>query len=51
MNLMLPLGCELMTRELSTEELRLMEASGYSDKAIELYVNSVNVGPLDNPAL
>jgi len=51
MNLMLPLGCELMTRELSTEELRLMEASGYSDKAIELYVNSVNVGPLDNPSV
>ena len=40
-----------MTRELSTEELRLMEASGYSDKAIELYVNSVNVGPLDNPSV
>lgn len=38
-----------MSRNLSGEELKLMVESGYSKKAIELYVNSVNVGTLQNP--
>ena len=35
-------------RNLSEEELKLMTDSGYSKKAIELYVNKVNVGTLEN---
>ncbi len=38
-----------MSRNLSEEELKLMVESGYSKKAIELYVNNVNVGTLENP--
>lgn len=38
-----------MSRELMEEELRLLEESGYSKKAIELYVNKVNVGVIKNP--
>ncbi len=38
-----------MSRNLSEEELELMLESGYSKKAIELYVNKVNVGTLENP--
>jgi nitrogen fixation NifU-like protein len=40
-----------MLRRLSEEELQLMVESGYSKKAIELYVNKVNVGTLKNPSL
>ena len=39
------------SRKLSEEELKLMVESGYSSKAIELYVNNVNVGALENPAV
>ena len=38
-----------MPRELTKEELRLLKESGYSDKAIELYVGRVNVGAIKNP--
>ena len=38
-----------MSRNLSEKELKLMVESGYSKKAIELYVNNVNVGTLENP--
>jgi nitrogen fixation NifU-like protein len=38
-------------RKLSDEELKLMVESGYSDKAIEFYVNNVNVGKLENPTV
>ena len=40
-----------MSRNLSEEELKLMVESGYSKKAIELYVNNVNVGTLEKPSL
>lgn len=38
-----------MPRELTEEEMKLLEESGYSEKAIELYVDMVNVGILKNP--
>jgi nitrogen fixation NifU-like protein len=38
-------------RKLSEEELKLMAESGYSQKAIEMYVNNVNVGTLENPSV
>ena len=38
-----------MSRKLAQEELKLLGESGYSKKAIELYVNKVNVGELENP--
>jgi nitrogen fixation NifU-like protein len=44
-------GGEKTSRKLSEEELRLMVESGYSKKAIELYVNNVNVGTLENPSV
>ena len=31
--------------------MKLMAESGYSEKAIDLYVNNVNMGPLENPSL
>ena len=40
-----------MFRELTEEEMKLIEGSGYSKKAIELYVNAVNVGMVDHPTL
>jgi len=40
-----------MSRKLSEEELKLMAESGYSKKAIELYVNKVNVGILETPSV
>ena len=40
-----------MSRKLSEEELKLMVESGYSNKAIKLYVDNVNVGRLDNPTV
>jgi nitrogen fixation NifU-like protein len=45
------LGSEKTSRKLSEEELKLMAESGYSKKAIELYVNNVNVGTLENPSV
>ena len=44
-------GGEKTSRKLSEEELKLMFESGYSNKAIELYVNNVNVGKLKNPTI
>ena len=44
-------GGEKTSRKLSEEELKLMVDSGYSKKAIELYVNNVNVGTLENPTV
>jgi nitrogen fixation NifU-like protein len=44
-------GGENTSRKLSEEELKLMVESGYSSKAIELYVNNVNVGKLDKPTV
>ena len=44
-------GGEKTPRKLSEEELKLMVESGYSNKAIELYVNNVNVGKLENPTI
>ena len=38
-----------MPRKLTKEELQLLEESGYSEKAIELYVDKVNVGVLKKP--
>jgi NifU-like protein involved in Fe-S cluster formation len=38
-----------MSRKLAQEELKLLGESGYSEKAIELYVNKLNVGELENP--
>jgi len=44
-------GGEKTSRKLSEEELKLMVESGYSKKAIDLYVNNVNVGALDAPSV
>ena len=44
-------GGEKTRRKLSEEELKLMVESGYSNKAIELYVNNVNVGKLEDPTI
>ena len=38
-----------MSRKLAPEEIKLLEESGYSKKAIELYVDKVNVGDVKNP--
>jgi NifU-like protein involved in Fe-S cluster formation len=43
------LACEKMPRKLTKQELQLLEKSGYSEKAIELYVNKVDVGVLKKP--
>lgn len=40
-----------MPKKLSNEELKLMAESGYSKKAIDLYVNKVNMGPLENASV
>jgi nitrogen fixation NifU-like protein len=40
-----------MSRKLAEEELKLMVESGYSSKAIKFYVDNVNVGKLENPAV
>jgi nitrogen fixation NifU-like protein len=39
----------MSVRKLSEEELELMVESGYSRKAIDFYVNNVNVGKLEKP--
>jgi len=38
-----------MQKKATKEELELPRESGYSDKAIELYANRVNVGVLEEP--
>jgi nitrogen fixation NifU-like protein len=38
-----------MLRKLAEEELRLLEKSGYSERAIQLYVDKVNMGVIRNP--
>lgn len=38
-----------MKSEETEEELKLLKESGYSDKAIEFYLNKVNVGMIENP--
>jgi nitrogen fixation NifU-like protein len=47
--MILDFGGRKMSRKLAQEELKLLGESGYSKKAIELYVNKVNVGELENP--
>jgi NifU-like protein involved in Fe-S cluster formation len=42
-------GVEKMQRKATREEVELLKESGYSDKAIELYVNKVNMGVLEKP--
>jgi len=37
-----------MPKKLTKEELELLKKSGYSEKAIEYYVNRVNVGIIEN---
>ena len=44
-------GEKISVRKLSEEELGLMIDSGYSSKAIEFYVNNVNVGKMENPTV
>jgi NifU-like protein involved in Fe-S cluster formation len=38
-----------MQKKATKEELELLRESGYSDKAIELYLNKVNMGILEKP--
>jgi nitrogen fixation NifU-like protein len=38
-----------VSRKLTEEQLKLLKESGYPEKAIELYVNQVNMGALQNP--
>jgi hypothetical protein len=38
-------GPKKMPKKLSDEELKLIAESGYSKKAIDLYVINVNMGP------
>jgi nitrogen fixation NifU-like protein len=40
-----------MSRAFSEEELTLMAESGYTQKAIDYYINNVNVGVLEKPCL
>jgi len=44
-------GVEKALKKLSEEEMRLMVESGYSSKAIQLYVDNVNVGKLQNASV
>ena len=44
-------GGEKTSRKLSEEELQLMVESGYSSKAIQLYVDNINVGKMENPTV
>lgn len=37
------------SEKISDEKLRLLKEAGYSDKAIELYSDRVNVGVIENP--
>jgi len=47
----LTFGGEKAPKKLSEEELKLMVESGYSSKAIQLYVDNVNVGKLDDASV
>jgi NifU-like protein involved in Fe-S cluster formation len=38
-----------MLRKLTKEEINLLKESGYSEKAIKLYAEKVNVGVLESP--
>lgn len=38
-----------MSKRLMRDELELLRKSGYSEKAIELYVNMTNVGVIEDP--
>jgi NifU-like protein involved in Fe-S cluster formation len=38
-----------MPRKLTKEELKLLEESGYSKKAIKLYADKINVGVIKSP--
>jgi NifU-like protein involved in Fe-S cluster formation len=38
-----------MLRKLTKEEVKLLEESGYSEKAIKLYAEKVNVGVIESP--
>jgi NifU-like protein involved in Fe-S cluster formation len=38
-----------MLRKLTKEEIKLLEESGYSEKAIKLYAEKVNVGVIESP--
>jgi NifU-like protein involved in Fe-S cluster formation len=38
-----------MQKKATKEELELLKESGYSEKAIELYLNKVNMGILEKP--
>jgi NifU-like protein involved in Fe-S cluster formation len=38
-----------MQKKATKEELELLKESGYSDKAIKLYLNKVNMGVLEKP--
>lgn len=40
-----------MSRKLAEEQLKLLAESGYPKKAIELYMNNVNIGALENPTV
>jgi nitrogen fixation NifU-like protein len=40
-----------MPRKLSEEELTLMVESGYSNKAIQLFADNVNVGKIEHPTV
>lgn len=44
-------GGEKTSRKLSEEELQLMVESGYSNRAIDFYMNNVNVGTLTEPSI
>jgi NifU-like protein involved in Fe-S cluster formation len=38
-----------MLRRLTKDEIKLLEESGYSEKAIKLYAEKVNVGVIESP--
>ncbi|MDI6847387.1 MAG: iron-sulfur cluster assembly scaffold protein [Candidatus Bathyarchaeia archaeon] len=38
-----------MPKKLAEEEFELLKEVGYSDKAIEFYINEVNVGSIEKP--
>ena len=38
-----------MSKKLTKEKFELLKVTGYSEKAIEYYVNNINVGIIENP--
>jgi len=44
-------GRERMQKKAMKEEQGLLKESGYSDKAIKLYLDKVNVGVLEKPSI